>query len=433
MVSADRSGVAKKPLFFYGWVIVGIATVGMILIYGMRHSFAVFFPPILEEFGWGRGSTALMLSLNLLVYGLTAPIAGSLCDRWKPHRLVLIGIAVLGLATAGCAFARELWHFYLLFGVLMPVGSACCGTPILGPMLVNWFAKRRGMVMGLAQTGGGLSFTYGMFVEFIISQVGWRYTYFVIAGILFAVMLPIYLLLFKYRPEDKGLQPYGTEDERVAVRLDASAAVGQKSVPQGWTLRQALRTYQLWFLIAAQSFYWGVGAYMVLGHQVKFAEDVGYSSTFAASVFALFGVFSAAGQLSSSLSDWIGREKTVTIAIVLTLGAMTALISVHDTSQPWLLYLYAICFGYGAGLTSPAIYAALADIFYGRHFGFLSGLLLCGFGVGGVVGPWLSGFLHDITGSYISAFIMAMVAFALSCLSIWIAAPRKVEKLRKQS
>ncbi len=422
----------KKPRFFYGWVVVGIATVGMILIYGTRHSFAVFFPPILEEFGWSRGSTALMLSLNLLVYGLTAPIAGSLCDRWKPHRLVLIGIAVLGLATAGCAFARELWHFYLLFGVLMPVGSAFSGTPMLGPTLANWFAKRRGMVIGLAQMGGGLSFTYGMFVEFIISQVGWRYTYFVIAGILLAVMLPLYLLFFKCRPEDKGLKPYGAEDERVAVALDASAAVERKSAPQGWTLRKALRTYQLWFLIAAQSLYWGLGAYMVLGHQIKFAEDVGYSVTFAASVFALFGVFTAAGQLSSSLSDWIGREKTVTIAVILTLGALTALISVRDTSQPWLLYLYAIFFGYGAGLTSPAIYAALADIFYGRHFGVLSGLLLCGFGIGGVIGPWLSGLIYDITGSYTSAFIIAMVAFALSCLSIWIAAPRKAEKLRAQ-
>ena len=96
----------KKPLFFYGWVIVG-----MILVYGTRHSFSVFFPPILEEFGWSRGSTAFMLSLNILVYGLMAPIAGSLYDRWKPHRLILIGATLLGLTTAGCAYASELWHF----------------------------------------------------------------------------------------------------------------------------------------------------------------------------------------------------------------------------------------------------------------------------------------------------------------------------------
>ncbi|MGB2827403.1 MAG: MFS transporter, partial [Dehalococcoidales bacterium] len=362
-ISDEKGGENRKPLFFYGWVMVVISIIGMMLVYGTRHSFSVFFPPILGEFGWSRGSTALMLSLNILLYGLTAPIAGSLYDRWKPHRLILFGAILLGLATAGCAFARELWHFYLLFGVLMPVGSAFSGWPLLGPTLSNWFAKKRGMVIGLAQMGGGLSFTYGIFVEFVISQVGWRYSYFVMAGIVIAVLVPLYLFFYRYRPEEKGLKPYGADDQRVAIELDASAAESQKSVPHDWTLRKALRTYQLWFLVVTQSLYWGVGAYLVLGHQVKFAEDVGYSSTFAASIFALFGIFAVAGQLSAALSDWIGREKTGTLAVILTLGALTALLSVRDTSQPWLLYLYGIGFGYGAGLCAPTIYAGLADIF----------------------------------------------------------------------
>jgi len=432
VVSAEEGGADRRPLFFYGWVIVGITIIGMILVYGTRHSFSVFFPPILDEFGWSRGSTALMLSLNILIYGLTAPIAGSLCDRWKPHRVILIGATVLGLATAGCAFASELWHFYLLFGFLMPIGTAFSGWPLLGPTLVNWFAKRRGMVMGLAQVGGGLSFTYGMFVEFVIAQVGWRHTYFVIAGIVIAVLVPLYFFFYHYRPEKKGLKPYGADDQWIPVELNGSTAEDQKSVPGGWTLRKALRTYQLWFMLASQSLYWGVGAYMVLGHQVKFAEDIGYSSTFAASVFALFGIFVAVGQLSAGLSDWIGREKTVTLAVILALGALTALISVRDTSQPWLLYLYAICFGYGAGLCAPTIYAGLADIFHGRNFGVLSGLLMTGFGIGGIIGPWLGGFIYDVTGSYTNAFLLAMMCFALSGITFWIAAPRKAEKLRAQ-
>lgn len=432
IVSAEKDSEARRPRFFYGWVIVGIAIIGMMLVYGTRHSFSVFFPPILDEFGWSRGSTAFMLSLNILIYGLTAPIAGSLCDRWKPNRVVLIGATILGLATAGCAFARELWHFYLLFGFFMPIGTAFSGWPMLGPTLANWFAKRRGMVMGLAQVGGGLSFTYGMFVEFIIVQTGWRHAYFVIAGIVIAVLLPLYFFFFQYRPEKKGLKPYGADDQWAAVELTDITVESRKSVPGDWNLKRALKTYQLWFLVASQSLYWGVGAYLVLGHQIKFAEDVGYSSTFAASIFALFGVFTAIGQLSAGLSDLIGREKTVTLAVILALGALTALISVHDTSQPWLLYLYAICFGYGAGLCAPAIYAGLADIFHGRNFGVLSGLLMTGFGIGGVIGPWLGGFIYDVTGSYTSAFIFAMVCFGLSAITFWIAAPRKAEKLRAQ-
>lgn len=288
------------------------------------------------------------------------------------------------------------------------------------------------MVMGLAQMGGGLSFTYGMFVEFIISQTGWRHAYFVIAGLIIVVLLPLYFFLFRYRPEEKGLKPYGADDRWVAVSLSTDTAEDRKPVPGGWALRKALRTYQLWFLIASQSLYWGVGAYLVLGHQVKFAEDMGYSSAFAASVFALFGVFTAVGQLSAGLSDLIGRERTVTLAVILAMGALAALISVRDTSQPWLLYLYAICFGYGAGLCAPTLYAGLADIFYGRNFGILSGLLMTGFGVGGIIGPWLGGFIYDVTGSYTNAFIFAMACFAISGVTFWIAAPRKAEKLRAQ-
>ena len=119
--------MAKQPHLFYGWVIIGITVVSLTLIYGIRHTFSIFFPSILDEFGWARGSTAIMLSLNILIYGLLAPVAGSLGDRWKPTRIMPIGITILALATASCAFAHELWHFYLLFGVLMPIGTAFAG------------------------------------------------------------------------------------------------------------------------------------------------------------------------------------------------------------------------------------------------------------------------------------------------------------------
>ena len=106
----------------------------------------------------------------------------------------------------------------------------------------------------------------------------------------------------------------------------------------------AMGTYQLWLLVLSQALYWGVGTYLVLAHQVKFTGDVGYSSMFSASVFGLFGIFFAGGQGSAFISDWIGREKTITLASILSVGALVSLLLVKDTSQPVLLYLYATCF-----------------------------------------------------------------------------------------
>ena len=86
---------------------------------------------------------------------------------------------------------------------------------------------------------------------------------------------------------------------------------------------------------------------------------------------------------------------------------------------------FAVLFGFGGGLATPVTYAASADIFHGKHFGTVGGLLLGGMGVGSVLGPWLGGYLFDISGSYTIAFILCIISLVFSCLFLWISAPRK--------
>jgi MFS family permease len=416
--------VRKQP-FFYGWYIVGVMIVAMMLVYGIRTSFSVFFAPVLDEFNWYRGTTAIMLSLNILVYGLTAPFAGSLVDRWRPRTVVTLGILILSLSTASCYFARELWHFYLFFGVLGPIGTALCGSPVLNPAVINWFGKRKGLAVGLGQIGGGLSFAYGMLVEAVISRWGWEASFFVMGGLVIAVLLPLYLLFYYRDPGDRGMKAYGTEE----VATDAALNVKRPSMVD-WTLGKAMKTHHLWLLVFSDFCFWGVGNYLVLAHQIKYAEDAGYSSLLAASVFALFGIASIAGQLAASISDRIGREKTVLIAAVMAIGGLAALMSVRDTSQPWLLYLYSIFSGFATGLYSPTIVVGVADIYQGKSIGGISALILTGVGFGGAIGPWLGGYIYDIYGSYNIAFIVCIAAFVLAGISFWIAAPRHADRIR---
>ena len=350
----------KRFSFYYGWIIVGIAALTMTLVYGVRHSFSVFFPSILDHFGWSRGSTSIMLSIHVLAYGVLAPVAGSLGDRWRPRRVMPMGIIILGLAAAGCSFADKLWHFYLIFGIGTPMGLAFCGWPLLAPALSNWFSKRRGLALGIGQVGGGLSFAYGVFAEFAISHFGWRMAYVIVGLSLIAILLPLYGLLFYFNPSEKGLRPYG---EAAPDKPPSGAQATQRSDWDGWTVAEAMRTHQFWLLVVSQFFFWGVGCYMILAHQVKFAEDVGFSGIFAASIFALYGIFMAAGQICSAVSDRIGREWTVALSGTLTITSLFALVSVTGTSKPWLLYVYAVGFGFGSGLYSPTIFAGAARYF----------------------------------------------------------------------
>jgi MFS family permease len=423
----EEPPMIRKPRVFYGWYIVGVMIVAMMLVYGIRTSFSSFFPHILDEFHWFRGTTAIMLSLNIFVYGLSAPVAGHLVDKWKPRAVVFIGIFLLAFGTAGCYFARELWHFYILFGILAPIGSAFCGSPVLNTAIINWFTKRRGLAVGLGQIGGGLSFVYVMLVDWVSTRWGWEYSFFVMAGLLIVIMAPLYLVFYHVRPEDKKIKAYGYEEPQSG----ALPGIVLAAKPD-WTLRQAFGTYQLWLLVFADFCYWGIGNYLVIAHQIRFAEDVGYTSQLATSVLALFGLVSIVGQVGAFVSDFIGREKTALFAVVLHAGGFLALLSVHDASQPWLLYIYAICAGFATGTFSPTIIVSSADIFHGKNIGAISALLLTGVGFGGAIGPWLGGYIFDVSGSYHSAFIVSMVAVALAGVSLWIAAPRHAARLREK-
>ena len=366
-----------------------------------------------------------MLSLNILVYGLTAPLAGILVDRWKPRAVVVLGILLISVATAACYFASQLWHFYLLFGVFVPTGISFCGSPVLNPTLINWFGKRRGLAVGLGQIGGGLSFLYATIVAVVISQWGWRVSFLVMGGSML-VLLPLYLVFFYHRPQGPGQDGLWRRYAAFKFARETSTAAAGPD----WTMKEAAKTYNLWLLVFAEFCYWGVGNYLVLAHQIKFAQDAGYSNLTAAGVYAMFGIVSIVGQVAASISDRIGREKTMTLAVVLAIGALAALLAVRDASQPWLLYIYAISSGFATGLFSPNIIVGAADIFQGKNIAFLTALLITGIGLGGAIGPWLGGHIYDVTGSYDLAFMISMGAYALAGVSVWLAAPRHAARIR---
>jgi MFS family permease len=278
--------------------------------------------------------------------------------------------------------------------------------------------------------GGGMSFVFNLLAELIIQRLGWRVAYLVLAGSLFIVVLPLYVFLFHYRPESRNLKAYGASELPTRKGREAVAGKEPDRGASDGSWKRTIKAYQLWLLVASYFLYWGVGCFLVLAHQVKFVEDIGFSSVFGASTIALLGIFIGVGQFSGFLSDRIGREKTITLAVTLSIVALSVLITIRDTSHPWLLYVHAVCFGYGAGLYAPTILASAADLFHGRQFGAISGVLLTGLGVGGAIGPWLGGHLYDVTGSYRPAFLLCIVCFAASILCIWIAAPRRAVVLR---
>jgi len=420
----------KNPVILAASVILAVGFLVMLLAYGVRHSFPVFFPFILDEYGWTRGDTALMFSLHLLVYGICAPIVGSLVSKLPAKALLLFGIVILGLAAAACSYATRLWHFYILFGALAPVGLACAGSPVLNPTIMNWFAERRGMALGLAQTGGGLSFVFVFLMEFIIEGFGWRTAYVIMGLLTVAVLLPIVLLGYTFSPEERGLRAIGSYG-KTSGASDTPSANSDQTNTERWTRASGLRSRPLWLLFVSNMLFWGTGCYLILAHQVKFAIDAGYSPAVAASTTAAFGIFMVIGQASSFISDYIGREATIFMASVFTCVAAVILMFLEPGAGLLPLYSFSVLFGLGSGLFAVCVFVGAADIFFGRDFGLFCGIVTGGMGLGGAFGPWLGGVLFDVSGSYHYSFLFAALSFLISFVCFFLAAPRRYAAIKR--
>jgi MFS family permease len=170
----------------------------------------------------------------------------------------------------------------------------------------------------------------------------------------------------------------------------------------------------------------GFAEYIAIAHQVYFFRDVGYDPTLAAIIYSVFGIAFVLGTLCSFLSDRLGREKVFIPSCLLSVGALSLLFLMRDTSQPWMPFLFAVCFGLGLGTAAPVFFATVADLFQGRHFGSIQGTVVLGFSLGGAIAPWLAGFLHDKTDSYLVTFLIVLASLIASMVLMWLIAPRKI-------
>jgi len=412
--------------FFYGWVIVAVAFVTMGVGVNARTAFSLLFPPILDEFGWERGVTAGAFSFGFLVSAVLSPSLGRLMDVRGPRVVIELGVGLMAAGLMLATLVREPWHLYATLGVLVGGGGVCLGYTGQALFLPNWFVRRRGLAMSLAFSGVGVgSIVLLPWLGTLIGRAGWRAACWALGILVLALLAPLNLLL-KRRPEDLGLEPDGDDASGGAAARPAIDIVDPAWAAVDWTLGRALRTAPFWWLMVG--YFCGLFAwYAVQIHQTKYLVEIGFSPTEAAWALGFVSLAGIPGQIAlGHLSDRIGREWVWTVGSLGFALCYVALLLLRDTPTPTLLYFMVASQGMlGYGLTS-VIGAIPAEIFQGRHYGAIFGVLMLASIVGGAAGPWVTGALYDATGSYALAFVLAIGASALSALAIWLAAPRKV-------
>src|SRR5262245_55865055 len=399
-----RDAVERFLVVAAVWVTLAIAN-------GLYFSFPVFFVAFLEEFGWSRGATAGAFSISSVVQGLLSPVVGVLVDRIGPRRVILLGAVVLGTACLLSSRIASLASLYLVTGVLGAAALCAVGWVPSGALIARWFSDRQGTMMGLAFSGMGMGvLVIGPFTQWLIAARGWRAAYVVLGIGTLAILVPLVWFGVRDAPSRFGAA-------RQAARV--SAPGGEREI------RAALRTRAFWALFFAY-LCTPLAVFPVVTHQVAFAVDHGFPRLFVAGVFGLVGFMSIVGRIVFGiLADRIGRAASATLSYASTALGTLCLLGIEVWRHPVPLYGYALLFGLGFGARGPIITAIASQLFQGRRFGAIYGILSVGNGIGGGVGPWFGGAIHDVTGSYRLAFLISIVFCALGSLCFWLARPAR--------
>src|ERR1700738_4887475 len=404
---APMGDMMRLP-FFYGWIIIAVTFVTMAIGVNARPAFSLFFPPIIEEFGWERGITAGAFSFGFVVSAAVSPLIGRLMDRFGPRAVMELGVALMAGGLLLAPLTTRPWHLYVTIGVLVGAGSICLGYSGQSLFLPHWFNRRRGLAIGLAFAGVGVgSVTLLPWVQLMSEQTGWRTACTAMGLLVLVVLAPINLLLRK-RPEDVGLEPDGDAAPSASSAKPVSYIVDPDWAGIDWTLPRAIRTARFWWLALGYFcalYIW----YAVQVHQTKYLLDIGFSPGVAVWALGVVSLLGIPGQIVlGHLSDRLGREWIWTASCMGFAICYAALIALAHVPTLMLVYVAVLAHGaLGYGLTS-ILGAVVVEIFQGKHYGSIFGSIMVAALAGGAAGPWVTGVLHDLSRNYTLAFMIGI-------------------------
>ncbi len=443
--NGQQAGDVVAPPVYYGWVIVAVCFTVLALISLIISSFTLFYVPVLQNFNWSRASTAIAMSIYLVLSGVAAPFAGGLIDRFGPRRVMPVGALVAGGALLWLSRSTALWHFYVAFGVVAAIGSAMLHIVPVTTIVSNWFVRHRGTAIGIVTAAPGAGQLILLPVtQSLINRIGWRATYLVLGAAILIIPTVLILLFLYSRPSERGLS---IEDETRTRKHKMTGSVmiedGQKAkrrtdlviLDKGWaetewTIVKAIRTFRFWALTLVMGMF-AAGFFLISVHLVAYLTDKGYSSIVAASVVGLQGFINIVGTLLGGfLGDRLGREKTLTLSIAIFIGSIVLLNVGGLIISSAIIYAFAVLYGVGYGMAFPVLMASAADLFQGRHFGSVLGVIVLGGYLGGALGAWMGGYFFDLTQAYRVNFMVAALVMFVSAVFIWKARPGQVRIVR---
>ena len=394
-----------KTRYFYGYNIVASGFLIQSVVVGTMFTYGVFFKEFQAVFGWSRAMISGASSLAFLMMGVGGIVAGTLNDRIGPRIIMTVSGISLGLGYLLMSGLSAPWQLYLLYGGLVGIGF-CTHDVITLSTIARWFIVRRGTMSGLVKVGTGAGqFVVPLLASMLIAGMGWRHAYLVIGGVALGLMVAAAQVL-KRDPQGMGLLPDGgppTDNAHISRSETPSIPLGA-----------AVRTLRFWTLCFTE-FAVFFCLLTTIVHIVPHARDQGMTPATAAAVLSIIGGVSMLGRIvMGSANDRIGGKRSFMVCLTILISSLIWL-QLADT--PWMLFLFAVIYGFGHGGLFTVMSPTIAEFFGTGSHGQLFGLVLFSGTLGGSAGPILAGYIFDRTGSYQTAFIL-LTALAVMGLAL---------------
>lgn len=376
------------------WFVAAVAFVTIIGAAAFASLPGLLIEPLHEEFDWSRGTIGFAVSVNLALYGLTAPFAAALMDRFGIRRVVALALLVISGGSVATVWMTASWQLILFWGVLVGLGSGSMALAFAATVTNRWFTARRGLVTGiLTAAGASGQLIFLPLLSWLVEHHGWRPAAVTVSLAALAVV-PFVWLLLRDHPADVGLAPYGgTYAEKPAPAPGAA----RRAVT---VLFKAARTGPFWLLAGTFAICGASTNGLVRTHFVPAAHDHGMPVTAAAGLLAVIGVLDVVGTVASGwFTDRFEARRLLAVYYALRGVSLLFLPMLLAPSVHPPMVFFIVFYGLDWVATVPPTIALCREQ-YGEDSAIVFGWVLASHQVGAAVVAFLGGMARDAFGSY---------------------------------
>jgi MFS family permease len=416
MLSSRLAASLGRRNIHYGWVVVAVTFLTMLVSAGAVGAPGVLLLPLQREFGWDTADISIALAIRLLLFGLIGPFAAALINRFGVKRMALSSLTLVALGLLLSLAMREVWQLILLWGVVVGFGTGLTALVLGATVATRWFSTRRGLVVGLLTASSATGqLVFMPLLSVLTEQMGWRVALALLCGLLGLAALAI-LALMRDRPSDLGLLPFGEEGTAPpsSASVPPSASVTMAALG---ALRDASKTRVFWVLFATFFICGASTNGLIQTHLIPLCVDFGVPEVRAAGLLAVMGVFDFIGTVGSGwLSD--RYDNRWLLFWYYGLRGLSLLYLPYSEFTVYGLSLFAMFYGLDWIATVPPTVRITAERFGRERANLVFGWVFAGHQIGAACAAFGAGFSRSALQSYLPAFFVAGILCLIAALLV---------------